>query len=626
MVQDGKVIESKVMEEMQTEKGKFRIEEEKSQAEDKSCMQDEDCTTCHKMQKLLCLLSSTKARSLVTQLLHATPTTMNLEDTLATALQLLISQNLTSAPVLGPHDSYVGFIDIGSLLSYVVHVSSVDTSQMSMSKNKVFQTTLVSQVMGLAPPGIPFESSLHLALEIMAITGLHRVAVVNYFNNVCSVVTQSMLLKWLYANVDFMPVSMRKANVGVVRKKAFVMYVRENDTLLSAFRLMQRKGVHALAVVDEDDNLVDCVSCNEIQVLGTKSVSFRMLWDTVKDIKIAGKKFPQLDTQMQALDENASFEDALKRMVEKKTPRVFVVKHENNKKQCMNMITATDMLRYVLRHIAGIGLSTEEEKNAIPFTENYYVYAPFGDALMPKSQHELSQLPEATSTLSPATFEHKEVKNQTTPIGSLLKVDAAHDPSYLAEKVAREKQKMLEKQQPKPLPSRSGFQLLTPLAMDPTPPPYAAPAEVSTAPAPAEVSTATAPVTATTAVIHPHSTPLPVPITTPVQSNLGQSVIPDIKTNVEEDEKKELSTPNPSPPVVPVANDDMRSTTGKTVPIRPRHPQQQQQRRQPKQGYKPRGQYNNGYNNNTGNPPYQTRAGGGGPRRNPPQQRWKKIS
>lgn len=530
---------------------------------------------------LLCLLSATKARSLVVQLLHATPVTLKMEDTLSIALQTLIEANLTSAPVLGPNDSYVGFIDIGSLLSYIVHISSVDTSQLNMSKNKVFQSTLVSQVMGLAPPGIPFESSLHLALEIMATTGLHRIAVVNYFNNVCSVVTQSMLLQWLHEHIAALPRSMLEAKVGEVRKKAFVMYVREDDTLLSSFRLMQRKGVHALAIVDEKDNLIDCVSVHDVQVLGSKSVSFRMLWDTVKDIKIAGKKFPHLQAQMQTLGKTATFQQALELMVEAKTVRVFVVEDDGKKKRLLNMITATDILRYVLRFLSqGASLTVEGEETAeVPFTENYYVYAPFGDALMPASQLEV---------VTPATS--VPPKKEETSTTTVSKVDAAHDPTYIQERQMREKQKLIEKQQKqqkqqqaKPVTSgRAGFQLLTPLAM-PTPPPPFAPEE--TAPA--------------TSMKVPPSTPQPVPTKKPEQT----------------EEKKEIRTApvfTPTPNDTPLESEPVLPAP-KTKQVPKIQQQQQQQQRRQKYGRPP--SYNNSHRQQPVHNSYRQQS-----------MRWKKIS
>lgn len=299
--------------------------------------------------RLLAELVSEKARSLVDKL-HYRPITLQMEDPLFLALSKLADADILAAPVLGEANEYCGFIDMMQLVNYVIELCGCDTNlALGLSKNRTFRQTRVSQIMGPSPPGIPDGSSMFLALELLAITGLQRLAVLNVYNNVLSIVTQSMLIEWLAENMHLMSEALRRTPVSLLKPYSWVIAVNEDQPVLSAFKIMQKRNVSGIAVLDYRDRIVDVISARDLRGLGSSSLSFAGLLSSVKTLKeTVRKQYPtQTPAQVQVVTGADTFEDLLVCMATNKVHRVFVVRSRESAAP-VNTISQTDVLRFVL--------------------------------------------------------------------------------------------------------------------------------------------------------------------------------------------------------------------------------------------------------------------------------------
>jgi len=325
------------------------VSEEKTRIDQPSMDMPPASTGVEPQLRLLAELVSEKARSLVDKL-HYRPITLQMEDPLFLALSKLADADILAAPVLGDANEYCGFLDMMQLVNYVIELCGCDTNlALGLSKNRTFRQTRVSQIMGPSPPGIPDGSSMYLALELLAITGLQRLAVLNIYNNVLSIVTQSMLIEWLADNVQLMSEQMRNTPVHVIKPYSWVIAVNEDQPVLAAFKIMQKRSVSGIAVLDYRDRIVDVVSARDLRGLGSSSLSFAGLLSSVKALKeTVRKQYPaQTPAKVQVVTGTDTFEELLLCMATNKVHRVFVVRSRESAAP-INTISQTDVLRFVL--------------------------------------------------------------------------------------------------------------------------------------------------------------------------------------------------------------------------------------------------------------------------------------
>jgi len=316
------------------------------------------CEQLGTQANLLIRLCHERARDLVKDMVGYKPMTVAKNDPLHKVLKMMTQTNILAFPVL-EGSTYCGFLDASHLVNYACQLCSVNTKNtIGLSKNRTFRMTSVDQIMGISPPGIPYNSSVCLAFELMAQTGLRRVPIVNFYNNVIGVVTQSMLIEWLVKNINAINPAYRNMPATSVKAYQWVAYAKENDTVLQAFLKMQKMGVQGLAVIDATGKLVDQVSFRDLRGLGTASLSFSMMLEPVKTLRAAVRnQFPDKDdiegcsiSQMCIL-KSESLERTLHRMVQHKLRRVFVVDSMEHLKP-ENTISQTDIIRYMMNSLS----------------------------------------------------------------------------------------------------------------------------------------------------------------------------------------------------------------------------------------------------------------------------------
>jgi CBS domain-containing protein len=283
-------------------------------------------------------------------------------ETLPQAFQKLVDRNVLSLPVLNHEGKYHGFVD---MLDIVKHVMSLfgDVEQTTMADlEKLFlseERFTKTQVHDVIPYPLqkmnPFHPilrgfSLYTAWETLALTGVHRVPVIDEEATVVDVVTQSMLIDFLWQNLEFVG---EAANVPVseLGSNNIPLVVKGETKAIMAFQQMVQKNVSGVAVIDDNGKLVDNISLRDLKAIRPDAKVFWRLWNTVTDFKLkVREEFPghHIPGQPLAVTETDTLWTVVEMMATKHVHRVFVVDSRETMRP-VRVLSQTDILRELLR-------------------------------------------------------------------------------------------------------------------------------------------------------------------------------------------------------------------------------------------------------------------------------------
>jgi len=192
------------------------------------------------------------------------------------------------------------------------------------------------------------------AWELLANTpeNIHRLPVLDTAGNIIDVITQSMLIDFLWQNIERLG-KYTSLKVAEIQGTNHVLTVQEDTKAIVAFRQMANAGVQGLAVLNNDGKLVDNISLRDLKGIHPDAKVFWRLWNTVKVFKEKAMTDFPAPTKLSG-PVFVTNDDTLMTVVEKMAlfhiHRVYVV----DDKVSMNpqrVISQTDVLREVLRRV-----------------------------------------------------------------------------------------------------------------------------------------------------------------------------------------------------------------------------------------------------------------------------------
>jgi len=285
------------------------------------------------------------------------------KEVLPKAFQVLSKKNIYSAPVYDSESqSYLGFLDLLDIVAFVVEI--IDTqakTKLSASKQdsidlydlleqiEKFDLEHTSRIIGLATknPMCPIHtgSSVKKALEVFVRSGARRLPVVEG-KHLKSILTQSALLHWLNANLSQLPAKLREKTVrelGIGLKEVFS--VRIDTKAIEAFRLMAQRGIHGIAVLDENGEIFSNISAKDIKILEPEVLFTKMykpVLELVQLVRSSNLKavFPSFCVTM-----DNTFEEVIKKLAILGVHRLYI---EDAKRRPIGVISLGDILKLFL--------------------------------------------------------------------------------------------------------------------------------------------------------------------------------------------------------------------------------------------------------------------------------------
>jgi len=266
-----------------------------------------------------------------------------------------------SIPVLNQKQKYYGVLEMFDLVEFVtslfdnIHsLKFLDLEKLLSSEKNFLHATVRDVVKSPLSKQNPFKPigkgySLFTAWETLALSGIHRIPVVSETDEICDIITQSMLIDFLWQNIEKIgELSDLSVNDFKSPESEIFSSVKASSRALTAFREMVKTGKSGLAVTDDDGKLIDNISVRDLRGIHTDPTVFYRLWSNVADYKAVLKaEFPdKTPSQLVYATPTDTFYSVVEKMATLHIHRIYVV--DKQSLVPIRVITQTDILREVL--------------------------------------------------------------------------------------------------------------------------------------------------------------------------------------------------------------------------------------------------------------------------------------
>jgi len=279
---------------------------------------------------------------------------IKMHDNLLVVFQLLAENRILSTVVIDDDGRYKGFVDALDLANFVVDAidtrSSATAALSEGTRTRLQNTPAAALVHRPAKREVHLACSVYHSLEHMVRSNQKYMALLDLYDKPMAVLTQSMIIRFLHSKLNLFGAFIQQYPLWQLRNYTNVLSIRQTEPAIDAFRLMATRSVEGLAVVDESDRVVDCISVSDLRGLDPRQPNFWKLYDSVTDFKSYVRKAYPFSTPIAALTvrRDDTFGDVIRKMATKKIHRVFVVSDTG---RLIDIVTQTDVLNFVLDKI-----------------------------------------------------------------------------------------------------------------------------------------------------------------------------------------------------------------------------------------------------------------------------------
>eukprot|EP00026_Physarum_polycephalum_P011251 Phypoly_transcript_11458.p1 GENE.Phypoly_transcript_11458~~Phypoly_transcript_11458.p1 ORF type:complete len:357 (+),score=44.04 Phypoly_transcript_11458:55-1125(+) len=275
------------------------------------------------------------------------------------AVKTLVEYGISSAPVLDDHSKCIGLFDMADVLDFVLKVFDETAPLGDNFMAQLEQTTRMciepcSTLVGsskrdkYAP--VSLETPLIEAITLLDTHNLHRVPVVDATGQITSLITQSGVLQWFAFNMERLGhIPKQKVQDIQLGYKPVVM-INGNEPAIDAFRLMEKRGISSVAVVDNERKLVAVVSTSDLKgVTSDPSLINRLHLPTLSYL---AHLYPQGPHPPVVCSVQDSVEHVMNTMISRKVHRVYLVDSNNipaQAQQPVGIISLRDLIHALMQ-------------------------------------------------------------------------------------------------------------------------------------------------------------------------------------------------------------------------------------------------------------------------------------
>jgi len=218
----------------------------------------------------------------------------------------LLDNHISSVPVLAQAGRYYGMVDILDVIKFAVDKFGKETLVKSKNLDALhdFQEATANDIMQypyskkVKVHPIDRSTSLFTALELLSKPGVHRLPILDE-SKVIGVITQSAIISWLAKNMNKLgPLKEMKVS-QMQAAHQYVLSVLEDDWALDAFHLLKVGGVSAVAVINEDGQLIGNVSAKDIKRISSSGRLYERLFGPVREFVENDPIFVTLDDTLE---------------------------------------------------------------------------------------------------------------------------------------------------------------------------------------------------------------------------------------------------------------------------------------------------------------------------------------
>jgi len=290
--------------------------------------------------------------------------------------QGLISRNINSVPVLTEDGKAHSFIEWVDFVRYIIDPAHFGEDIFSEEKSwselteqhQEFKRLTLGQLIDdrawmKRSAGLPALIRTPLLRDLMASTvmdhlthehGNNAVVVVNNFTErrAVNLVTRSQCLKWIERHMDLLG-SIKNKPVSLCKGFLKPVYsMNEDENALSAFSMMTERMIEAVAITDQNGNLIGNLSLRDIKACGQDMRNFWRLKHTIKNflIKLRTENLQatgKLHRHAIFVLPEATLEEVIYQMRNHKIHHIYICESHTNRK-LVGAISIREVLEQIL--------------------------------------------------------------------------------------------------------------------------------------------------------------------------------------------------------------------------------------------------------------------------------------
>jgi len=200
-------------------------------------------------------------------------------DSLLFVLKTMKNTGISGAAVLSEkHPGHLsGTIDMLDIVTFICAKFGVSYPNPASAKRSLegFQQP-VEDVLNISGRDFPRSVTTTMPsgdlLRLLSLPNTHRVILTNESQVVTGLVTQSMVVKWLYANKEKLPPAILQEKVENLFPLAPVHTIKQDSYVIDAFTDIYEKQVSGLAVVNDRGQIVANISASDVKYLLTDNL------------------------------------------------------------------------------------------------------------------------------------------------------------------------------------------------------------------------------------------------------------------------------------------------------------------------------------------------------------------
>jgi len=276
----------------------------------------------------------------------------------------LIQNNILSAPVWDTsEEKYIGYLDIRDLVSFVVFVYDEqqvqDNSRLEdLIKNGIGQlkvkTTDGVTVSYLSRRHkfitVKETDTLETVCQLLYNQSLHRVPVLDDTGKVVNIISQSSIIQVLSQKCT--KVGMDDIDLPLEQHPEIgttpVLSVPKTEPVINAFRLLEKKNLSGVALVDENGRLVGSTSGKDLGLFLKNPTLAALNLPIFEHLQKIRSELIEIRTPSIAVFQKDKLSRAVSLLAATRVHRIFVVNDETYYSP-VRVISLTDILRYLLQ-------------------------------------------------------------------------------------------------------------------------------------------------------------------------------------------------------------------------------------------------------------------------------------
>jgi len=257
--------------------------------------------------------------------------------TIQQALKILSENKIRSLPVIKDKEC-VGIINSLDIAGFISE-SSPKQDQFKQNAQKIFSTEIQQVLNFKSDTFVPMHSSFNVKLAIQAFCNIaHSLPVTGDSKNgeITNILTQSDIVRYIASDVDLYLAKYSNESLSslhMIKGENSIENVSIGEKTVDALRLLYKKKINAVAVIDQVGRLVGNLSASDLTVLNA---------DNFENIYQQISSFLPKKQELITCSSDEHLGSVIKLLTSKTVHRVWVV---DDKKKPIGLVTLSDVIK-----------------------------------------------------------------------------------------------------------------------------------------------------------------------------------------------------------------------------------------------------------------------------------------